>query len=998
MIAKINEIISDIVDEDAHSVVRQRLLETIAQAVGFEFAMLSETFRDGNQMKVTAIYEETKLMPAVEKILGFPLIGYHFEIDADYRFSAPPAEVFTHISDYHTQIPKRIGSSIGKILNIKRIVLVRQYTGDQYLGAVTFATKETDPKIDLLTYLCNNHLVYALRLIREQAKQARQRENHTRELEKRINERTDALKTAHQQVVVSQEILSESYIDLEQTRQVAEARLQETEMLLNGLKELTDSSDIDGVFTSMLYALQAILGYEDAFILNEKSTDIFELISTTSSKFERGKWYANQFFKRILSGKILAAFNTMQISEWQEQDSDICAQAVSALHIPLVTQNSKAILICTHSVKGFFTRKHIELAERFSILAIQALSKSELYIALEHERDQLESTVGSRTAELVEVNQTLEEENAERRLAEETALESEKRYRSLFERTHDAVFFLSLDDICLEANQQAADMLDYKIKEVIGKNIYDIVASHYHETTRKNFKSLLSGDISPIFPCVFYKKDGTEFPVEINAAMVYDSEGQPIHIQSVVRDITERTKAKDALQEAEQKLRSLFDNSPDFILLLDQAGNIQFVNHVEESPSPEEVIGAHVYNFIPAEQHDLYRENLEKTFLNNEVITIEHQALERWYISRFVPIAGDEAVTSVMVIASDITERKQTEEEIAILAKFPAENPNPILRVTHTGEIIYANPSSAPLLSVWNSNPGQKLPDYVFERCLDDSKQPKIILTEFEVENQIFALSFVPIKEMGYINIYGRNITAEKESDRIKADFVASVSHELRTPLAPILGWSEILLDEAPGEINEEQREFLQAIYDGGIHLQQIVYDLLDATSMEAGSFRLEMEEFGFQDVAQKSVKFVLSEADKKQISLKLAISPKIPKIQADPKRIEQVFVNLLSNAVKFTSENGEISLRADICQEDGWVEISVQDSGMGIPEDALSKIFDRFYRSEDAVSANIQGTGLGLYISKKIIKGHGGTIDVRSTIGKGSVFEIRLPVEKLEA
>jgi len=877
VISRINEIISELTDEQMHSVVRQRLLETIAQAVGFEFAMLAETSRDGNLMEVTAIYEETKLKSAIEKILGFPLIGYQFEIDEDYRSSAPPAEVFTHISDFHTQIPPQIGASIGKILNIKRIVLVRQYSGDQYLGTVTFATEETNPKIDLLTYLCNNHLVYALRLMREQAKQARQRERYTGELEKRISERTNDLKTALQQVVVSQEILSESNINLEQTRQVAEARIQETEMLLDGLNILTDSSDIDEVFTSTLHVLQEILGYEDAFILGETSTNIFEIIATTSSKFEGGRWRASQFFKRILSGKILSAFNTDQIFEWQEQDSGIRAQAVSALHIPLVTQNSKAILICTHSARGFFTRKHIELAERFSILAIQALTKSELYAALQHERDQLESTVAKRTAELVEVNQTLQEENAERRLAEETAYENERRYRSLFERTHDAVFFLSLDDTYLDANQQAADMLDYKIEEITGKSMYDIVAPHYHETTRKFYELLLKGNTSPVFSCVFRKKGGAEFPVEINAAMVYDSEGQPLHVQSAVRDITER---------------------------------------------------------------------------------------------------------------------KRAEEKTSDLAKFPDENPAPILRVTPTGKLIYANSGSTPLLSIWNCEPGQQLPSHIFERCLDDRGTPQTTFAEFEFDDQFFSLSFIPIKGMGYINIYGRNITTEKEAERIKADFIASVSHELRTPLSPILGWSEVLLDEIPGEVNEEQREFIQAIYDSGLHLQNIVYDLLDATSMDAGHFRLEMKKFNFQEAVQKSVKLVLSSADEKQISIISNISPDVSKIEADPKRIEQVLVNLLSNAVKFTPKNGEISLRADISQEDGWIEISVQDTGIGILEDDLSKVFDRFYRSEDAVNANIQGTGLGLYISKKIITGHGGTIDVHSTIGKGSTFEVRLPVK----
>ena len=262
-----------------------------------------------------------------------------------------------------------------------------------------------------------------------------------------------------------------------------------------------------------------------------------------------------------------------------------------------------------------------------------------------------------------------------------------------------------------------------------------------------------------------------------------------------------------------------------------------------------------------------------------------------------------------------------------------------------------------------------------------------------KVGDQIFNLSFVPVDKMGYINIYGRDVTAEKEADRIKSVFIASVSHELRTPLAPILGWSEILLSEKPGSINDEQREFLQAINDSGTHLHNLVNDLLDVTSIEAGQFRLELDKIDFQNTIQKAIKHILPAAKDKHINIDINIPSNIPEIQADSIRIEQVLMNLLSNAVKFTLDGGEISVNVKY-RPKKWLKIAIQDSGIGIDAQEISMLFGQFNRTKNVIDSEIKGTGLGLYISKKIIEGHGGTITVSSIVGIGSTFEIRLPVE----
>lgn len=331
--------------------------------------------------------------------------------------------------------------------------------------------------------------------------------------------------------------------------------------------------------------------------------------------------------------------------------------------------------------------------------------------------------------------------------------------------------------------------------------------------------------------------------------------------------------------------------------------------------------------------------------------------------------------------------------EIASLAKFPDENPGAVLRVRSTGEILYSNPASKIILDAWDCKTGSNLPEAIFSICLDENDQPQKSDVELQVDDLIYSFLFIPIKGTDYINIYGRDVTAEKEADRIKAEFIAGVSHELRTPLAPILGWSEILLEEEPGPLNDEQREFLQTIYESGKHLHHLVDDLLDITSLEAGKLSIHKVKVSIAEPIMKAVELTAPSAKKKQIELSVDFSDDLPDIDIDVSRIQQVVANLLANAVKFTPENGTVSLRTIHDPESDALVVTVQDTGIGIPEKNLPKVFSRFFRSEGVVKANIQGTGLGLFIAKGIVEAHGGTISVQSVEGEGSTFDVMLPM-----
>jgi signal transduction histidine kinase len=233
-----------------------------------------------------------------------------------------------------------------------------------------------------------------------------------------------------------------------------------------------------------------------------------------------------------------------------------------------------------------------------------------------------------------------------------------------------------------------------------------------------------------------------------------------------------------------------------------------------------------------------------------------------------------------------------------------------------------------------------------------------------------------------------------KEVDRLKNEFLANMSHELRTPLNSVLGYAEVLLTGLDGDISEEQREDVQSIYDNGKHLLNLINDVLDLAKIEAGRMALKMEEVDIAELLEQVRKNSLGMVHALQRPLEVVaeIDPDLPVIVADPVRISQVFNNLLSNAIKF-SEKGTISIRA--YRSDEWLSVKVQDEGIGIRPEDQEKIFERFSQADGSTTRRAEGTGLGLPISYHLVTMHGGSIEVESESGKGSVFTIRLPISE---
>jgi signal transduction histidine kinase/CheY-like chemotaxis protein len=225
-----------------------------------------------------------------------------------------------------------------------------------------------------------------------------------------------------------------------------------------------------------------------------------------------------------------------------------------------------------------------------------------------------------------------------------------------------------------------------------------------------------------------------------------------------------------------------------------------------------------------------------------------------------------------------------------------------------------------------------------------------------------------------------------------KDDFLSAMSHELRTPLNAILGLSESLCEGVYGGLTDKQSKSINTIAESGHHLLSLINDLLDIAKIGAGKMDLDWTNSNLEDLCKSSIRFISGLASKKKISVSLFTDPIASIIHADQRRLKQILVNLLSNAVKFTEAGGHISLQTRSNPERNAIEISVTDNGIGISNSDMERLFRPFTQLDSKLSRQYAGTGLGLSLVLRLAELHGGSVEVKSELGKGSCFTVSLP------
>ena len=487
---------------------------------------------------------------------------------------------------------------------------------------------------------------------------------------------------------------------------------------------------------------------------------------------------------------------------------------------------------------------------------------------------------------------------------------------------------------------------------------------------------------------------------------------------SLALEAKERVRAEEALRDSEESYRLTIENALDAVVTMDIQGTISGWTHQAESMfgwSPHEAIGQPLVSLIvpPSfrEAHNQglehYRATGEGPVLNKrlEITALHRQGHEFPVELTISPIHSQGRVTFSAFIR-DITRRKETEEAIKNVAKFPDENPNPVLRVSENGQLLYANVASKPLLETWKTQVDHTVPDSVNQIVQAALTSGSIRELEVDCHQQICSLVVSPIVEERYVNMYGRNITERKKAElalyqaketaelanRTKSEFLATMSHELRTPLTGILGYAQILKKET--DIPQKQRNAVNVIEHSAEHLLSLINEILDLSRIEAGSLEIQLDQLNLAKLLVNLSNTMRARSDDKKLSFTYeCLSDFPPLVMGDERRLRQVLINLLDNAIKYTKEGG-IALKVGYHEE--RIRFLVEDTGMGIKPADLEAIFLSFQRVHDP-KMGVEGTGLGLTISQKLVALMSGNLQVKSTLGEGSQFwfDLNLPEVK---
>lgn len=375
-----------------------------------------------------------------------------------------------------------------------------------------------------------------------------------------------------------------------------------------------------------------------------------------------------------------------------------------------------------------------------------------------------------------------------------------------------------------------------------------------------------------------------------------------------------------------------------------------------------------------------------------------------------------EAIVNILEDMNEESSEAISQAEDLIKFKEAVENSfDHIVFTSLDGEIIYANKAVEKTTGFSHNEMigqtprlwGGQMPKEFYEEFWETIKYKKkrfigeVVNRRKNGELYDAAVQVIPILgDMGEIKFFvgiERDITEDKGVEKIKSEFVSIASHQLRTPATGVKWFTELLLDKKNiGNLTEEQVQYLQEISDSNDRMLKIINDLLNVSKIESGSkFIINITSSDASKLIDDEIKYVSILAEKTNVSVKKDKSiPKKLIMDIDAEKFAQVFKNLLDNAVKYSPEKGEVLIGMD--EKDGVITFYVKDNGIGIPEKQRERVFEKFFRADNVLKADTDGTGLGLYIVKEIVEGHNGSIRFETEVGKGTTFFVSFPKEQL--
>ncbi|HTC33940.1 MAG TPA: PAS domain S-box protein [Bryobacteraceae bacterium] len=526
------------------------------------------------------------------------------------------------------------------------------------------------------------------------------------------------------------------------------------------------------------------------------------------------------------------------------------------------------------------------------------------------------------------------------------------RWQAIVESSEEAIISNSLNGIITTWNQGAVGLYGYTAEEVLGHSITRMVPPELQDEVHDLQRRIRDGEPVLRYETERLHKDGHRIDVCATISTVKDAQGMITGVSAIVRDITGQ-------KQAERALEQFFRLSLDLLCIAGFDGYFKRLNSAWTSAlgwSVEEMLEAPFTSFLHPDDVQKTQDTVLELRGGADVFSFENRYRARDGVYHWLRwnARADPARQVMIAAARDVTAEKAAAEQV-LRGRAALE-----LRVRErTAELE-------------SSNQELSKREELSRRLLAERRQ-----LEGQLRSQNEALAQ-----------QNRRVI---EASRLKSEFLANMSHELRSPLNGIIGFTELLCDQKLGPIPDQPREFLGRIHRSATHLLQLINGLLDLSKVEAGRMEFLPERVSVSSLIQEVSGILATLAAGKQISLEMDIDYLIDYVFTDPAALKQILFNLLSNALKFTGAGGTVVARL---KKEGPADfrIEVSDTGVGIAEHDLPRLFVEFQQLDASKSKRYQGTGLGLALTKRISEAQGGRVGVESQVGQGSTFFVVLP------
>lgn len=573
------------------------------------------------------------------------------------------------------------------------------------------------------------------------------------------------------------------------------------------------------------------------------------------------------------------------------------------------------------------------------------------------------------------------------------------------------VYYKDPEGRYLGVNNAFTEFIGMPESKIFGKTVFDLAPTELAQKHRQQDQLLFQSPGTQHYEWQVRNSEGQLREVMFDKATFMDTAGNVAGLIGVMSDVTDHKQTEAKLRNQKDLLSHMLSNIPASVFWKDTDGVYRGCNeafaHWAGVASPEAIIGKTDEDLLWKDQAQTQRHSdLEvmetaKPQLNREAQQSQADGSQITVLTSKVPLMDTEGkVVGMLGICSDITERKRDQEEIAILARFPSENPYPVLRILCNGTLIYANAASRPLLEFFQIEIGDVLPPQWIHTVKEVFRNNTIITQELDCNNKTYSLTLAPVIEGHYINVYALDITVRKLAEQHQAalmeelesinaelkDFAYVVSHDLKAPLRGIRTLADWLVEDLTEQLGQENREQLGLIANRADRMQSLIDGILEYSRIARNR-----EDYKPVDLQNLVSEIIDSLSPPEHIYLE--VIDKLPTVQAEPTRMTQLFQNLLSNAIKYIDkDNGHV--RIGCTDKDEYWEFFVTDNGPGIEERHFERIFKLFQTLCPRNKSD--STGVGLTVVKKIVELHEGTIWVESQVGEGTTFYFTLPKSKL--